>query len=414
MKLPIPTLLYLCAAGLFGYAGWTVYKMLPLLDNKTNQDATSKGQKDGLDRLGKGKGQGPVTVDWQYTDRTAGWWAQFKAPNYIGKLPEVPVDPKEQENKVTERPLDVRPLEQIIELVSLTYDGSTLGKGGNSHVIVRYKPEANVQPPEWYMRENALDGAGGPATALPRDVAATRGGRPNQPRPNAPMPTSMVGREIQQMVWIDGGDDVRRTATLWGEFDNIKLVRVAPDAQSAFFVRTPPPPKEGEPAVEPKEEELIKTNAAISQDLLRELRVLQGRSPTEGGQRRDVAAGAQNTWIESESTTQVGNRWNIGRQDEKRFRDPDELLTQIHVDTYVSNHSDTRGLVVRGIDPQIASNFGIAQQDVLLEINSRKVQTQAQAMQFVKGEYNKGVRTYVTQWLSNGQIVERIYQAPDK
>ncbi len=417
MKLPIPTLLYLCAAGLFGYAGLTVYEMLPLLDNKTNQDATSKGQKDGLDRLGKGKGQGPVTVDWQYTDRTAPWWAQFKAPNYIGKLPEVPVDPKEVESKAAERVVDVRPLEQIIELVSLVYDGNKQGRGGNSHVIVRYKPEANVQPPEWYLRENALDGAGGPATAMVRgDVTPPRGGsRPTQqPRPAAPMPTSMVGREILQKVWIDGGADEKRGATLWGEFDNIKLVRVAPDAQSAFFVRTPPPPKEGEPAVEAKEEELIKTSAAISQDLLRELRLLQGRSPTEGGQGRDLTAGPQNTWIESDTTTQVGNRWNIGRKDEQRFADPDELLSQIHVDTYTSTVSDTRGLVVRGIDPQIASNFGIARQDVLLEINARKVQTQAQAMQFVKGEYNKGVRTYVTQWLSNGQIVERIYQAPDK
>ena len=417
MKLPIPTLLYLCSAALFGYAGWTVYEMLPLLDEKTYQVATQTGQKSGLDRLGKGKGQGPVTVDWQYTDKTAAWWAEFKAPNYLGKLPEVPVDPATVQPVVTERPTDTRPLEQIIELVSLVYDGSKQGMGGDSHVIVRYKPEANVQPPEWYIRENALDGAGGPATAIARDVTPPPRGARNtqgQPRPSTPMPTSMVGREVLQKVWIDGEGDERRTATLWGEFDNIKLVRVAPDAQSAFFIRVPPPPKEGEPAVEPKEEELIKTSAAISQDLLRELRVLQGRGSATEGVGRDLTAGNADTWIESDTTTQVGNRINIGRKDEQRFRDPDQLLQQVHVDTYVSKHSDTRGLVVRNIDPQIASTFGIAQQDVLLEINNRKVQTQAQATQFVKGEYNKGVRTFTTQWLSNGQVVERVYQAPDK
>ena len=33
---------------------------------------------------------------------------------------------------------------------------------------------------------------------------------------------------------------------------------------------------------------------------------------------------------------------------------------------------------------------------------------------FVKGEYKKGVRRYYTKWLSNGQVVERVYQAPTK
>lgn len=414
MKLPIPTLLYLTSAALFGYAGWTVYEMLPMLEDATYLGATKKGQTQALERLTKGKGTGPVSVDWQYS--AGPWWAEFKDPNYLGKLPEVK-GPVVEAPVVVERPADARPLEQIIELVSLVYDGSTQGKGGDSHVIVRYKPEANVRPPQWYLLENALDGASGPVTAMRPDVVPQgpgRNGRQNQPRPTSPMPTSLVGREILQKLWVAGGDDERRGSALWGEFSNIRVVRVDSSAQSAYFVRTPPPPKEGEAAVEPKEEELIKTNAAISQDLLRELRILQGRSPEEGGNRRDLTAPATGVWTESETTTQVGNRINIGREDEKRFRDVDDLLTKIHVDTYTSTVSDTRGLVVRNVDPQLASSFGVAQQDVLLEINNRKVQTQAQAVQFVKGEYKKGVRTYTTQWLSNGQIVERIYQAPDK
>jgi hypothetical protein len=249
---------------------------------------------------------------------------------------------------------------------------------------------------------------------MPADAVPRRGGRGNQPAP-APMPTSMVGRELLQKIWIDGGGDERRTATLWGEYSDIKLVRVGPDAQSAFFVRTPPPPKEGEPAVEPKEEELIKTTAALSQDLLRELRVLQGRNKTDGaGGNAPSAVVSADEWLEAEDTTQVGNRWNIGRKDETRFRDPDQLLEQVNFDTYVSKHSDTRGLIVRSVDSKLAGSFGVSQQDVLLEVNNRPVQTKAQVVNFVKGEYKKGVRTYYTKWLSNGQVVERVYQAPTK
>jgi hypothetical protein len=32
-------------------------------------------------------------------------------------------------------------------------------------------------------------------------------------------------------------------------------------------------------------------------------------------------------------------------------------------------------------------------------------------MRFGEGEYQKGVRTFVTKWLSGGQVVERTYQA---
>ncbi len=424
MKSPIPTLLYLSAAGLFGYAAWQVYEMLPLLEEKTLTDAMRKGQQDGRDFLGKGKGQGPVTADWQYTDRTASWWAEFKAPNFLGKLPEKPVDPTEVAKEPEVKPADARPLEQIIELVSLVYDGSTQGKGGNSHVILRYKQESGVQPPEWYVRENGL--AAGPAAsaAMPPDVVPGRQGvprgnqpRPAQPRPNVPMPTSMVGREILQKVWVDDQGDPRRSSRLWGEFANIRLVRVGPDAQVAYFVRELPPAAETAPQTEPKEEELIKTSAALSQDLLRELRRLQGRVPGDGeGRGAGVpVANSGGAWIESEETTQIENRWNIGRKDETRFRDPDELLEQVHVDTYVSKVSSTKGLIVRNIDTQLASRFGIAQQDVLIEVNGRPVTSKGQVMNFVKGEYNKGVRTFVTQWLSGGgQIVERIYQAPDK
>ncbi len=416
----IPLLLYVLSAGLFGFAGWTVYEMLPLWKAPVREAATKSGQDDGTRGLTLGKGQGPVAFTWAYHAGTSNWWAGLKEVNLIGTLPPPPEDPKVVEGPPVEEKKPIRPLEEIIELVSIAYDGQHQGRGGYSHVIVRFKPEANVQPPEWYVRENTppTPGSGGG----PRDVTAPRmPQRPGvraptgtPPRVSTPMPTSMVGREVLQKLWVDDGGDPRRSNRLWPGFDDIQLVRVAGDAQSAFFVRVQPPPKAGETVAEPKEEELLKTSMNLSQDVLQELRRLQGR---EGEvTTRDPAAGdAKGAWIDQEETTLVNGVRNIGRKDARRFEeDGDRLFEQLHVDTYVSKSSDLRGLVVRNVDPRLSQQFGVAAGEVLLEVNNRPVQTQAQALQLGKSDYNRGVRTFVTKWLANGQIVERTYQAPDR
>ena len=81
MKLPIPLLLYTSSLGLVGLAGWTVYRMVPLWSKETREAATGKGMKDATDRMGLGRGKGPVSADWQYSKRTADWWAGFKDVN---------------------------------------------------------------------------------------------------------------------------------------------------------------------------------------------------------------------------------------------------------------------------------------------------------------------------------------------
>ena len=57
---------------------------------------------------------------------------------------------------------------------------------------------------------------------------------------------------------------------------------------------------------------------------------------------------------------------------------------------------------------------GVQTGDVLLKINGRKISSKAQATNMVKKDYQRGVRTFATEWLSNGQVVERVYQAPDR
>lgn len=430
MRLPIPLLLYVTSAGLFAFAGWTVYEMLPLWKESVRTEATGLGQREAEKLLTSGKGQGGPSITWRYGQ--GAWWQAFRDANLIGKLPPPPPEASSEAEKpppVVEKP--VRPLEELFELVAIVYDSQT-GAGGSSHVIIRYKPEANIQPPEWYVRENMMPPAASasvPASA--RDVVATRpptarpgaappappaGQRPpaNGARPSSPMPVSSVGREMLQKLWIDDGGDPRRSSHLWEPYPEIKLVRVASDARAAFFVRVPPPPKEGEAAVEPKEEEMLKTTLGLSQDVLRELRRLQGRDDT-AVRTAPAAPAAQPKWVDVEETTMMNRTVNIGRKDERVFRDnPDQIFSQINLDTYVSKSGSLSGLQVRNVDPQLAARFGVQQGEVLVELNGRPVQTKAQAMQVGKADYERGVRTFQTKWWSNGQIVERTYQAPDR
>jgi hypothetical protein len=327
--------------------------------------------------------------------------------------------------------VELRPLGEIIELVSLVHDGEANGRGGNTYVIVRYKPGADVKPPEWYLRENMTSSAaaaparGDTTPTTPRAGGArggNRGGQAPPPPPSgpskttggtSPMPTtSMAGREIMQKVWVVDDGDPKRGNRLWPTFDNIKLVGVSPDAQVAYFVRDLPPPKPDEPAPEPKEESLLKTNMHISAELLAEIRSLQGRAAPTASNGTPVPISNSGVWIDLPETKVVNGVTQVSKKDEERFRDPDELLSQIHVDTYAGK--SVKGLIVRNVDSKLAKTFGIAAGEVLIEINGRAVRSRSEALELGKGDYRRGVRTFVTKWLANGAVIERTYQAPDR
>jgi hypothetical protein len=194
----------------------------------------------------------------------------------------------------------------------------------------------------------------------------------------------------------------------------IRLVRVASDAKSAFFVREFP--KQGDqPLPESKEEELYKTTMNLSQDVVKALLELQGRSgsaPTTSPQKPLVPV-ASGVWQDVEVTTKVGNTVHIGRKDEQRFGDSDQFLDSLNVDTYVTK-AGRKGLIVRQVEAELGASYGVVAGDVLLEVNGQKVESKAQAYSIGKSQYKQGVRTFVTKWLSNGQEVERVYQARDK
>lgn len=439
MKLPTPILLHLASVGLLAFSGWAVFEMVPLYRAKTQNAAQEGGMVWAKEGLARGRGQGPTSESWSYGGPMASWWAGFRLVNLIGKLPPPPPPPpgQSQTEKETEKPVaQLRPLEEVIELVSLVYDGKEEGKGGATHVIVRFKPDANVEPPDWWVREHTSPAPARPMDSVPPkaqagqkpgapSAAVPTGGRPpaGAPRQLGGMPVAGIGAEKVQKVWATEDDkDPRRTSTLWPikssdgrEVGLVKLVRVASDAQSAFFVREIP----GQAAAEgQREEELIKTTMNIPQDVLAEVRMLQGKSSPvalpSGGDTGPRGAGS--TWIDQMETTRSGSVVNIGREDETRLRErSDEVFAQLDVDTYVSKSGNLKGVYVRSAEPQLAARFGVAAGDVLLEVNGRKVESKAQAIQTGKSDYNRGVRTFVTKWLtSTGQMVERTYQAPDR
>jgi hypothetical protein len=443
MKLPIPLLLYLVAFGLLGWSGWTVWKSWPKWRNEVRNQAHDDGHRDAKEGMTRGRQQNPDVTDWLYSPTTANWWAGLKLANLTGKLPPPPPEALKPSNEAPPPvAIDLRPLDEVIELIALTYDGQFAGKGGDSLVIVRFKPEANVEPPEWWLRENQPPQPGGasPNPRGPADVIAkVASTRPTNAAPTTapstakgparpPMPVaSPTGPQYVQKVWVDGQGDPRRAAQLWPVksndgrvLGNIRLVRVAPDAQSAFFVRELPPPRAGEPAPEPKEEELIKTAMNLDQGVLSELRKLQGRAPVASGptNNRAPAAASGSGWTETEETRRIGDAFHIGRADERAFaEDPDRIFEKVTFDAYQSSpssKSNVRGLVVRNVDNKLAQQFGVAAGDVLIEVNGRKVESQAQALQQGKTDYRRGVRTFVSKWMSNGQVVERTYQAPNR
>lgn len=423
MRLPVNLLLYAVAAALLAFAGYTFVKSLEDSDSGLRKDLSQKGMNEAQERLSKGKGDGPSSTGWNY--QTAAWQARFLAPNLVGKDLR-----KAEENKSaaqeTEKPVvaDVRPLGDIIELVSLMCDTATDGKAGQSHVIIRYKEGASVQPPSWYLLENQVAQAA-PANPGPADGVG-RPGRPggarpggNRPGATTPPPSSSAGQEFVQRLWVKGDGSPRNEATLWPPFQDVRLVRVATDARSAYFVRASGKPTAGQdPATipAPVEEEVFKTSLEISEDVMKAVVEIQRgdeqRSPTA----RAPSPAANSGWRDVEETTLVGNKVIVSRKDQQLMQQaPETFLDRVNVDAYVSRTgSGLRGLRVLNVAPEISTRYGVQSNDVILSVNGEPVSTKADAIAVGKRQYNRGTRTFIVRLLSDGREVERVIEAPDR
>lgn len=426
MRLPVNLLLYVTSAALLGFAGYTFQHSLKESSREVRQKASEDGIKQAEDLLSKGKGSGPATSTWNY--QTNIWRARFLAPNLVGKEIRKPdeVETAAQAQEPVVR-ADIRPVSEIIELVSLMCDTKTEGKGGQSHVIVRYKNTSNVQPPAWYLLENQAPSPAAAAADAVRPTRATnRSGRPGQPgRPPVatPMPTSSAGQEYLQRVWVAGDGSPRNEAVLWPPYDDIRLVRVAGDARSAYFVRKVelPAGPDGQPseAPAPVEEEVFKTSMEIGDDVMKAIVDLQrsGDLAAAATVRPEQGAAAPTSgWQDYEETTLVGSKVFVSKKDQRLLQEaPETFMDRIHVDTYVSRTgSGMRGLRVLNVAPEMSARFGVQSNDLILSINGESVSTKADAIAVGKRQYNRGVRTFIVRMLSDGREVERVIEAPDR
>ncbi|GAB4140900.1 MAG: hypothetical protein Fur0037_07580 [Planctomycetota bacterium] len=420
MRLPVNFLLYAVSAGLLGEAGYLFYQTAPRLGAPPARQFWEKGQKEAVDLIKRGKGRGQGPANWSYVDQK--WWAAFKDVNLTGKLPPPPPEQKDPSEQQAEPEIVQTPLEEIIELVELWYDGKSRGTAGTTHVVVRYKPEAQVEPPPEELRRRQAEQASLPGGGTRLDIVARQGGaRPAganpsrsggaEPGPSTPPPVSSLGEEWTQ--YLKPGD------ALWGRYSNIKLVRVSDDAEIAFFTRElpgrGPGGAEGPP---PKEEKLYKLGVGVSNAVMDAIRTASGSripKPSTGLEKEEQGV----RWIETAETIRRNNTWYIGTNDADRMqggRGEDEFLAGVGLDSYVSRYdSSVRGVRIVNVDPQLAGKYGVSPGEVILSVNDTPVKTKSEAVNVGKKMYERGTRTFVVKFLTTtGQIVERTYEVPNR
>jgi hypothetical protein len=421
MRFPLNFLLYTASAGLLGFAGYTFYRAVKEGGPSVYEGSHKTGQQEADNKVASGKGQGPVTSSWTYDPRS--WGERFKGPNLTGKEPVVDKPPDEAATPVV-KAVDLRPLKDIIELLSVVCDTSTGGKGGRSHVVLRYAPTVNVETPRWYQLANqpAPSSPSSPVPSAADRVAGRRGGGAARgagaAQPTTTMPASTAGQEIQQVLWVAGDGTPRFESHLWPPFADIQLVEVKSHARSAVFKRAGPPTADGKPGPEVTEELLV---SALDLDPMvwKVIEKLAG-ADTSLLHRPDPRAGsavAQNqNWEDVAETTARGNKVIISRKDQKVMEaSPETILDRINLEPWRSRTgSGATGLRVVNVDASL-QRFGIEANDVLMSINGEPVSTLAQARVVGKRQYERGVRTFVGKFLTgDGRYVERTYLAPDR
>jgi hypothetical protein len=399
MRLSLELLLYAGALGVLGQTGSWIYQATDRLGAPAGSELTRQGQDTATDRVAAGKGQRPGKVSWAYDQPE--WWPLFRTANFVGRLPPKPTDSDaaaEDQRKV----LAVRPLEEIIELVTLMCDGD----GKRTHVVVRYKT-ADVKPPEDVLRQ--MQAA---MPIVPAHDVAPRGGKSQAGllgnkqstigsavvRPTTGLPISHAAREYVQEVTVG--------ESLWEPYSDVTLVAVSPDAETATFRRRVPGCKPGDPAVE-RVDHLAK-NFIEHRDVAAEFLWVRTGWQTTGHPASKIK------WVDTEETVKVDDVWHIGTKDSKHYQDDrDALLEGVHLEAYRSSiGSGLSGVSVANIEPNLSQRYGVQPGDVLLDINGEKVHGRADALQVGHQQYNRGVRTFDAHFLANGQVITRTYQLP--
>lgn len=373
IKLPINLLLYVTSLGLAGGSGWLFYKATVGAEPGRDQAELGKLFKK-HDDIGRAR-----KADDRQDDYTAKWWEQFREVNLIGRLPPEPETTKTEVEVEAPRPTEV-PLSSILRVECIV-----AGEQKDTRVVISYLPEANVTPPD----------TGFGTAAAPLDIVAGT-------RTTAGAPT-----ELRQHMALDDA--------LWAPHSHIRLVRIAADAASVFFLREDPKTKDPKNA---KEEEVFKAVAELDQEVIKFL--VEG-TRNQAGAGADTskpkpapdAVSGDSRWQDIAQTKEVTRgEWVISRDDDAYIRDNTQrVLEDTGLETYIG--SKVRGLRFTRV-PDKLQQFGVIAGDVILEVNNVPVDTKAEAINIGKKQYNQGVRTFRVKLLSRGRVEERTFHAPDK
>lgn len=397
-KLPVKLLLYSLYAGataLFAGIGWTFYETY-LIQQRLSNPAFREQTKTDFDELLKaGRELQPERRQWRYGGNESAWWQQFAKINIIGKVevPKVDDAPPEAEVKAPED--SGVPVKDVLVIESLMCE---IGKTNQStHVVVKYKPEANVQPPP-----ELLSSAAAPVGRAwsPGDAAR-------------PQPTGAAAMPLVSGPQADLRHFVRLDETLWPPYANVRLVRVSEDAQSAIFQREDPK----KDRATWKEEEVFKNELELDPDVVKALRTEQRRDRAEGTKPVEAPVVTASEWQDVPETLEVSpGNVHLSRKDYDRFgAESDRIFNEdVALSSYRSRVGNYEGLRVDRVSGQLAA-FGVRAGDVILSVNGQAVKGQAQAYNVGRRQFESGTRRFVVEILSPlGGIQTRSITLPDK
>ncbi|MFO1051383.1 MAG: hypothetical protein U1F36_04155 [Planctomycetota bacterium] len=387
-RLPLNSLVWLLALGLFGASAWQFTQAYK--ERKANEEQlaekTAKEVFDTRIELGKSKA-GKVAVGPNYAEPKA-FWDAVKSANFNGKEPPKPVE-QTPVNPVDSQPVapTKTPLDDIFVISLLVADGP------ESRVVVRYRPAANVTPPA-----DAVP----PATALDSvpSPAAAGGARP------IAMPTAGDGLGPVQHLMI--GDH------LWRPYENIKLKRVDQSGDFAVFVREDPKVEEAKW----EEEKLYKAVLELPQSVIQKLIEIGAANQSEvrrpeDGSHPEVTSQASG-WIAGSETRQIDGRIYIGTGDADRFNRDSSLFTeQFGTQSYRSSYGGMTGVRITRVPSELRS-YGVQENDIVIAVNGEKVAGKPEALALGRRLYDRGVRNFEVRILRQGSETTLTYVVPER
>jgi hypothetical protein len=388
MKLPITPLLYLVSLGLAAGSVLLFLQTMKAADARHPNDIEETVKA----RLKEGSDREPEGTRDLYGGSHQVWWESFRGVNLTGKLPPEPegAKPVEQEKPVE---VPVKPLDEIFVVMALIHTAD----GKDSMVVIRYRPDANVQIPESEMPV---------AFSGPGDATATRPAAAGRP---GAIPAAAVADPSARLI-----HRLRLEQKLWKPFDNIRLVRIGEDALSAWFLREDPTKDKSEW----KEEEVLKKTLDLPDDVYRKL--------TEGGMTRAPLRAPTSNQPSSTPAESSGSAWqdvgpatrelrpgefHVGSDDDAYLRESTErVLQDLPLREYRSERGDIVGIRVVGrIESPELQRFGVREGDVLLDLNGVPTPTRAAAIKTGKEQYERGVRDFRARILRAGQPMTLTY-----